>query len=124
MESHLRTATVFTYLLDNQFKLFGVQLGLNSFIDLIPGFGDAVAALLSLYLVWIALEMELPRLSILRMVWNILVNFIIGLIPVVGDLAYIFRKANVKNLQILKDYAKAHPDEGRVIQPPQYAPSR
>src|SRR6185437_12880724 len=124
MESHLRTATVFSYLLDNQFNLFGLRLGLNSFIDLVPGFGDAAAALLSLYLVWIALEMELPRIKIMQMLWNILVNFIIGLIPVIGDLAYIFRKANMKNLQILKDHAKSHPNEGRIIQPPQYATNR
>src|SRR6266404_3666940 len=102
MEAHLKTATVLSYLLDNQFSLFGLRLGLNSFIDLIPGFGDVVAALLSLYLVWIAVEMELPRLKILQMLGNILINFLIGLIPIIGDAAYIFRKPNMKNLKILK----------------------
>jgi hypothetical protein len=121
MESHLRTATVLSHVLDNHFSLYGLRLGLNSFIDLIPGFGDIVAALLSLYLVWIAVEMELPRLKIAQMLWNIFINFLIGLIPIVGDVVYIFRKANMKNLKILRDYAKNHPDEGRVIQSPRYA---
>ena len=120
MESHLRAATVVSYLLDNQFNLFGLRLGLNSFLDFIPGFGDAAAAILSLYLVWIALEMELPRMKILEMIFNILVNFLIGLIPVIGDLAYIFRKSNMMNLKILKDYAKQRTQNGEVIQPAHY----
>lgn len=124
MESHLKAATLFSNLLDNQFALAGVRVGLNSFFDLIPGFGDIVAALLSLYLVWIAVQMELPKFKIAQMVWNILVNFIIGLIPILGDAVYIFRKANMKNLKILKDYAKNHPHEGKVIQPTQYATAK
>jgi len=124
MESHLKAATVFSNLLDNQFALAGVRVGLNSFFDLIPGIGDVIAALLSLYLVWIAVQMELPRLRIAQMLWNILINFIIGLIPILGDAVYIFRKANMKNLKILTDYAKSHPNAGRVIQPPQYAAAK
>ncbi|MGH7203471.1 MAG: DUF4112 domain-containing protein [Candidatus Levyibacteriota bacterium] len=124
MENHLKAATVLTTLLDNQFNLFGQRVGLNSLIDLIPGFGDAAAAILSLYLVWIAIEMQLPRIKIAQMLWNILVNFLIGLIPVLGDAVYIFRKANVKNLKILQDYAKKHSGEGRVIQPRQYIAAR
>jgi hypothetical protein len=120
MESHLQTATVVSYLLDNQFNVFGLRLGLNSFLDFIPGFGDAAAAILSLYLVWIALEMELPRMKILEMIFNILVNFVFGLIPIVGDLTYIFRKANMMNLRILKEYAKQRTQDGEVIQPAHY----
>jgi hypothetical protein len=121
MELHLKSARTFSYLLDNQFSLFGLKLGLNSFLDLIPGFGDAAAALLSLYLVWIALEMELPPLKIVQMLINILINFLIGIIPVIGDAVYIFRKANLKNLKILNDYARNRMQEGEVIQPPRYA---
>jgi len=65
--------------------------------------------------------MELPRLKIAHMLWNILVNFLIGLIPILGDAAYIFRKANLKNLRILQDYAKKHSHDGKVIQPTRYA---
>jgi hypothetical protein len=120
MDSHLKAATVFSYLLDNQFNLFGVRFGISTLIDLIPGFGDVAAALLSLYLVWIAIEMEVPRLKILQMIVNILINFVIGLVPVVGDLAYIFRKANMKNLKIIKDYSKNRVYVGEVIQPSPY----
>lgn len=120
MGSHLKTATVLAYLLDNQFNLFGKRIGLNIFLDMIPGFGDAVIAILSLYLVWIAIEMDMPKWKILEMIFNIVVNFIFGLIPVVGELTYIFRKANMKNLQILKDFAKKNMQNGEVIQPSYY----
>jgi len=119
MKSHLRTAIVVSHILDNQFGLFGLRFGLNSFLDLIPGMGDVVAALLSLYIVWIGWEMGLPRLKIIQMVGNILINFLIGLIPIVGDVVYIFRKANVKNVKILQDYAMKHAilkiDESAVL---------
>jgi len=121
MESHLKAATVFAYLLDNQFNLFGLRLGLTSILDFIPGFGDAAAAILSLYLVWIALELDVPRMKILEMIFNILVNFVIGLIPFIGDLAYIFRKANMKNLRILKEYARQRSQVGVVTQPAHYS---
>jgi len=124
MDSHLKAATVVAYLLDNQFNLFGARIGLNVFLDMIPGFGDAAIAILSLYLVWIAFEMELPRLKILEMIFNILINFLLGLIPVVGELTYLFRKANMKNLKILKEYAKNQSTQGKVIQPPQYAAAK
>lgn len=123
MESHLKAATILSHVLDDQFALLGVRVGLNSFIDLLPGLGDIVAALLSLYLVWIAVEMGLPKLKIVHMLWNILINFLIGLIPVIGDAVYIFRKANMKNLRILQEYAKKYPHNGEVIQPYRYVAS-
>lgn len=121
MESHLKAASVVAYLLDNQFNLFGKRIGLNIFLDMIPGFGDAAIAILSLYLVWIAIEMDLPRIKILEMIFNILINFLFGLIPVVGELTYLFRKANMKNLRILKEFAKNRYQEGEVIQPARYS---
>jgi len=123
MESHLKAATILSHVLDDQFVLLGVRVGLNSFIDLLPGLGDIVAALLSLYLVWIAVEMGLPKLKIVHMLWNILINFLIGLILVIGDAVYIFRKANMKNLRILQEYAKKYPHNGEVIQPNRYVAS-
>lgn len=117
MKSHLQAATVLAYLLDSKFKLFGFRFGLNGLVGLIPVVGDAFILLLSLYLVWIALEMELPRWKILEMLANIIINFFIGLVPIVGDFADFFHKANLANLKILKDHAKKQAKYGEVIQP-------
>src|SRR5258708_7065007 len=105
MENHVKAATVLANLLDNQFNFFGLRFGITAVLDFIPEVGDILAAVLSLYLIWIALKMRVPMTKIIVMVWNILFNFLIGLIPVVGDAVYIFRRANMRNLQIIKEYA-------------------
>lgn len=121
MENHLKAASVLAHLLDNQFSFFGKKFGLNGVVGLIPGIGDGIIALLSFYLVWIALEMDLPRVKILEMVWNIVINFFIGLIPIIGDFADFFHKANLANLKILHDHAKRTSADGKIMQPAHYA---
>ena len=116
MENHLRTATIIANLLDNQFNLFGMRFGINAVLDLIPEVGDFLAAALSLYLIWIAVQMEVPLSKLIVMLFNILINFLVGLIPVIGDAAYIFRRANMRNLQIIKQHAQTRRViEGEVV---------
>ena len=71
---------------------------------MIPGLGDILDALLSCYIVWIAIQIHIPKTKIAEMIWNIFFSFLIGLIPVLGDAAYIFYKPNARNLAILKRY--------------------
>ena len=108
MNNHLQVATRLANLLDNRFQLGKYRFGLSALLDLIPGIGDLIDAVLSLYLVWIAFQMAVPGRIILRMLWNIAINFIWGAVPVVGDLIYVFRKVNLKNLQLLHQYAGAN----------------
>ena len=105
MNQHLKNATVLANLLDNQFSLAGIRFGFAAFLDLIPGIGDAIDALLSLYLVYIAIQMKIPFYRIVQMLANIGINFLIGLVPIIGDAAYILRRVNMKNLRILQKYA-------------------
>lgn len=105
MEKHLKTAELFASILDNRFSIFGITFGLAVILDLIPEVGDMLAAVLSLYIVWIAVQMDLPQIRIFQMLVNIGINLILGLIPVVGEATYILRKANIKNVAILKKYA-------------------
>jgi len=114
MEKHLKAAGVFAILLDSRFSFFGFKFGINAILDIAPEIGDIVATLLSLYLIWIALKMRLPALKIAHMLWNIFINFVIGLIPFIGDAVYIFRKSNLKNYKILKDYAERNVIEGET----------
>ena len=115
-QKHLKTAEIVANLLDNKFNIFGMKFGLNALLDLIPEIGDVISLVLSLYLVWLGIRMNIPRAKIAQMYFNILVNFFIGLIPVIGDVAYIFNKANLKNLQILKKHAESQIVEGKIVQ--------
>lgn len=118
MERHLQTAEFFAQLLDNKFQLFGVRFGINAILDIIPELGDFLAAALSFYLVWIALEIGMPKIKIAQMIWNIAINFFLGIIPVVGEITYIFRKANLKNFQIIKQYVEKNQlIEGKIVKP-------
>jgi hypothetical protein len=115
MERHLDIAENIANFLDGKFRFFKLRFGMNGIFGLIPVVGDGLVAFLSLYLVWIAIRMDLPGKKIVVMICNILLNFLIGLVPVVGDFADFFHHANLKNLKILKRYTKGHVVEGRVI---------
>lgn len=102
--NHLKVAEALTDLLENRFALFGFRFGLDAVIGLIPWIGDVVTTILSIYLVWIGIRMRLPEEKITRMIGNVVFDFLIGLIPVAGDLADIVFRANTRNLQILHDH--------------------
>ena len=102
-------------LLDNQFNLFGFRFGLSGVIGLIPGFGDILDAVLSFSLIFFAIKIGVPPLKIGQMIWNILVNFAIALIPVIGDATYVLRRVNIKNLKIINQYVPASFIEGKAV---------
>lgn len=106
-KQHLKAATFVAMLLDSRFGIGKFRFGLAAVLDLLPEVGDIIAAVLSFYLVWIALEMDMPSSLIAQMVGNILFNLFFGLIPVVGDIVYLVHKANLKNLAILQSYASS-----------------
>jgi hypothetical protein len=115
MENHLNIATRVANLLDNQFNIFGIRFGLNGLLGLIPGAGDLIVAVLSFYIVWIGIKMRLPVSALSEMVGNIIANFLIGLLPIIGDAVDFFNHANLKNLKILKHHATQGVVEGQII---------
>ena len=104
MKNKLYLASLLANILDNKFNLFGFRFGVSAVIDLIPGLGDIFDAFLSCYIVWLAIQMHIPKTKIAQTIWNILFSFLIGLIPLLGDAAYIFYKPNLRNIAILKRY--------------------
>src|SRR4051794_14787893 len=67
-----------SWLMDSQFRvpLLNWRFGLNTFIDLIPGIGDAATTLVALYLMAAAVRYRVPKLTLVRMSFNIAVYFI------------------------------------------------
>jgi hypothetical protein len=115
IRKHLESATNLANLLDNKFEIFGLRFGIDPLLGLIPGGGDFLSLLLSLYIVWIGLQMELPRNKIERMLWNIILDFVIGLAPVIGDAADFVFKSNLMNLQILNQHVDKVVIEGEIV---------
>ncbi len=104
MERHLKIASSLTHLLENRFRIFGKKFGLDPILGVIPGIGDVIPIILSFYLVWIAVQLRLPDDKISLMIRNIVIDFFIGIIPLIGDVGDFFYKSNTKNLQIIKTY--------------------
>jgi hypothetical protein len=85
----------------------GFRFGLAGIVGLIPGIGDVIDALVSLYIVQRAIQLRIPRVSIARMVVNVGIEGLAGSLPFVGDLFDIVFKANRRNYQILKNHMTA-----------------
>ncbi|MDO8265810.1 MAG: DUF4112 domain-containing protein [Candidatus Saccharibacteria bacterium] len=115
MKKHFKRATFLANLLDNKFEILGLKFGIDPILGLIPGGGDLISFILSLYIVWIGIKVELPQNKILRMIRNTLLDFGIGLIPVLGDIADFTFKSNLTNLEILKQHMGREIIEGEVV---------
>src|SRR5207253_5814141 len=62
------------------------RFGLNSVIGLAPGAGDAVLTLISLYIVYEAVQLGVPRSKIIRMLGNVAGEATLGAVLLLGDL--------------------------------------
>ncbi len=45
-----------------------------------------------------------PRVILARMALHVLINTVVGAIPIVGDMFSIFYRSNLKNLELLRRY--------------------
>ena len=92
-------------LLDSRFRVpvFGWRFGLDGVLGLIPGIGDVAALGPSAYIVWQAHKMGASKGTIGRMAVNTGLDFVIGGIPLIGDVFDVVYKANLRNIALLKD---------------------
>src|SRR5688500_9061071 len=95
-------------LLDTAIRLpGGFRIGIDPIIGLVPGIGDFIATTLSVWLVYDATRLGIPKRTLFRMVVNIMIEAAVGAIPVLGDLFDAAFKANVRNMKLVE--ANYHP---------------
>lgn len=93
------------WLLDNSIPLpGGFRIGLDALIGLVPGVGDAIGALISVFIINEARSLGAPRSVLMRMSGNVLLETLVGAIPFFGDLFDAGFKANMRNLALLERY--------------------
>lgn len=92
--------------LDAKYKIpvLGYRFGWDSILGLIPGVGDAASGLMSAYLIWEARRAGAGFGLVLRMMYNVLVDTILGAVPLFGDLFDFAFKANLRNAELLKEH--------------------
>jgi hypothetical protein len=100
--------------MDSRFTIPGtsIRFGLDSVLGLIPGIGDSASLITTAYIMSKAKEHKAPKNLRLKMLWNAFVDWLIGLIPLIGDLFDIGWKANHRNVALLKKHLE---DEGKNI---------
>ena len=76
-------------------------------IGLLPGLGDTGSALVSAFALIQAARLGVPKILLARMSLNILINELVGIVPVVGDAFSFWFKSNARNYQIIKDHTAA-----------------
>lgn len=94
------------WLIDGAFGLPGTRFrfGLNSVIGLLPVGGDAVLGAISLYIIYEAARLGVPKHKLMRMLGNVGVEVLGGSVPLLGDLFDMALKANLRNLRIIEDH--------------------
>jgi hypothetical protein len=95
-------------LLDSVFRVPGtnIRFGLDAIVGLIPGIGDISTPAFAVLLLLQAVRMRLPVVVQARMVLNATIDMLIGLVPILGDLADVGWKANLRNLALLERHAR------------------
>jgi hypothetical protein len=83
-----------------------IRIGLDPILGLVPWAGDTLAALFSLYLIGSAIQYRAPKVVILRMAMNVAFDYLLGIIPFVGDASDFFVKSNRWNMNLLRRYAQ------------------
>ena len=103
VESIFRLVSV---VMDRLIKIPGLKkrLGLNPIIDLVPGFGDIAAALVSVSVIIYGIRRRVPKVLLGRMALNVLINELVGLIPIVGSIFAFWFTANTRNYELIKDH--------------------
>lgn len=96
--------------MDEAFRLpGGYRIGFDGIIGLIPGFGDTAGAIVSSYIIAEAARLGVPSRILALMIYNVLVETIIGFVPVLGDLFDFAWKANLRNVRLLERHMGEHP---------------
>ena len=94
-------------LLDTAYRVpgTGIRFGWDPILGLIPGLGDLVGPLFSAVILVTAVQLGVPRVVQVRMLLTALIDVLVGVIPVVGDLFDVVWKASQWNLELLERHA-------------------
>ena len=95
-------------LMDSAYRVPGtsIRFGWDPIVGLVPGVGDVATASFAVTILYHAYLLGVPRVVLLRMVLNILIDLAAGLVPFAGDVADIALKSNSLNLALLERHER------------------
>jgi hypothetical protein len=93
------------WLLDESVRLpGGYRVGIDGFVGMIPGAGDAAGLAASTYILLQGRSLGATPAVMLRMFGNVVLELLVGIIPLFGDLFDFAFKANRRNVALLERY--------------------
>jgi hypothetical protein len=104
-----------SWLMDDLIRVPGLgwRFGLDAIVGLIPGFGDTATTIVSFYILVSAVRYRVPKVTLLRMGMNIGIDYLVGSLPLVGDLFDAWWKSNQMNVELLSRRATVSASEAR-----------
>lgn len=95
-------------LMDNRFRIPGtdIRFGLDFIIGLFPYLGDIATFGISGILLIMMARYGASGMVVVKMLGNILLDTITGMVPFVGDLFDLKFKSNTRNVRLLKEHYK------------------
>jgi hypothetical protein len=108
-ESIRQAADVLAKILDTAVQIPGtrIRVGLDPLLGLIPGIGDALASLIGSSILLMASQLQVPKIVMVRMSVNILINGVVGAIPLFGDLFSVWFRSNARNAALLRRHSSS-----------------
>ncbi|MGQ0540309.1 MAG: DUF4112 domain-containing protein [Blastocatellia bacterium] len=96
-----------SHYLDGLFRVPGTtwRFGLDSLIGLIPNVGDTLTSFASFYILLAGVRYGVPKITLLRMAFNIGVDYVVGTIPFIGDAFDFIWKSNNQNMELIRTRA-------------------
>src|ERR1700682_4350574 len=103
------------WLMDDLIRVPGLgwRFGLDALVGLIPGFGDTATSLASFYILASAVRYRVPKITLLRMGLNIGIDYVLGSLPLVGDVFDAWWKSNQMNIALLRKRATVSAEDAR-----------
>ena len=98
------------------FRIPGTQIrfGLDFLIGWVPGIGDAAAGIASLIIIVAAWRRGAAIVTLVRMVTNVVLEAVLGAIPIVGDVFHVAWKANRRNYRLFMREKSRTPGESHA----------
>lgn len=107
LAADLRRLRLLAQLFDTQFSIAGIRFGLDALIGLIPAGGDVFSAVVGLYPIFVARKHRLGKAVQARMATNLLIDLIVGAVPVAGDAFDVYFKSFLRNAELVERAAAA-----------------